>query len=60
MVLSFFIDPFDAVLFINPIGASAGGWGTRAVFKGVIPDRGPPLPSTLATVTGSTGPPLPL
>ena len=41
--------------FINPIGSSAGGWGARALFRGVIPDRGPPLPSTVATVAGSTG-----
>ena len=25
--------------FINLIGASAGGWGTRAVFKGVLSSR---------------------
>ena len=65
--LSFFIDRFHDTLFtlltlsffINPIGASAGGWGTRAVLKGVIPDHGPALPFTLATVAGSTGPPYP-
>ena len=46
------------MLSINPIGASAGGWGARAFSRGVIPDRGPPLPFTLATVAGSTGRPL--
>ena len=46
--------------FIDPIGAPAGCWGARAFFRGVILDRGPPLPFTLTTVAGSTGPPLPL
>ena len=39
--------------FINPIGASVGGLGTRGGFVSTVPGYGHPLPVTLAIVAGS-------